>query len=437
MSSALWVDATYGAAGDMLLGALIDAGAPIAAVRTALTGLADAGSEAIVLDTEPVRRHGLRATRALVSVPTSSVRRGPSQISALVRAARLSASATRFSLAVFDALARAEAYVHGVPLEAVHFHEVGALDALADVVGCAVALDELGLLAPDTVRRVSPIALGGGTARTEHGVIPVPVPATLQLLQAVGAPVSAGAGDRELCTPTGAALLATLATGWGSLPVMSVSATGSGAGTWDPVDRPNLVRVVIGQAVAPAVELAIGLAVEPRTAQAMRQDDLRVVETTVDDLDPRLWPDVLAQVHTAGALDTWLTPVLMRHGRPGHVLTALCPPDRADAVIDVVLTATTTLGVRIHPVSRRSLHRDRVTVDVDGVSVGVKRGLLGERIVTAQPEYTDARAAAQTLGLPIGEVLHRAGTAARETDAAQKADASRDADAPDGEADRG
>lgn len=399
MSAALWVDATAGAAGDMMLGALLDAGASLSDVQRALDGLA-AGSEPVGVRVEQVRRHGLRATHAVVETPLSSVRRGPAQISALIESAALPEAARSFALAVFDALARAEAHVHGVDMERVHFHEVGALDSLADVVGCAVALHGLGLLAPDVIRVVSSIALGGGTARTDHGIVPVPVPATLELLAAVGAPVSAGAGDRELCTPTGAALLATLATGWGSLPAVTVRRSGSGAGSWDPLDRPNLLRVVIGESAPVGAD------------HGWRNDQLLVVETTVDDLDPRLWPEVLEQVQAAGAADVWLTPVLMRHGRPGHVVTALTPPDRVDGVVDALVQSSTTLGVRVHPVQRRALGRDRVTVQVDGHPVGVKRGLRNGRVLTVQPEYAEARSAAAALGIPVRQVIDRARAAA-------------------------
>ncbi len=402
MSDALWVDATHGAAGDMLLGALLDAGAPLEPVASALAALAAAGSETLGLRVEKVRRHGLRASRAVVSAGPSAVRRGPADVRALVVAAGLTESARAFALSVFDALAVAEAHVHGVDVAEVHFHEVGALDSLADVVGCSVALDVLGLLQDGAVRQVSTVGLGGGTAWTEHGRIPVPVPATLELLARVGAPVSAGAGDRELCTPTGAALLATLATGWGALPALAITAAGSGAGTADPPDRPNLVRVVVGDQVPTA-----------GTGQpGWREDDLLVVEATVDDLDPRLWPDVLDGLHRAGALDAWLTGVLMRHGRPGHVLTALTDPGRLDGVFRALVSSTTTLGARVHGVTRRSLHRDRVTVEVGDAPVDVKRGLLDGRAVTVQPEYADAAAAAGRLGLPVREVLDRARSAA-------------------------
>lgn len=402
----------------MLLGALLDSGSPLDPVLTALAGLAAAGTEPIRLTVEQVRRHGLRASRAVVDTPPSHVHRGPADVHDLVVAAGLTDAARTFALAVFDALADAEAHVHGTDVAEVHFHEVGALDSLADVVGCAVALDSLGLLAPGAVRVVSTVALGGGTAWTEHGRIPVPVPATLELFARVGAPVSSGSGDRELCTPTGAALLAGLATGWGALPGLTVHAVGSGAGTFDPVDRPNLVRVVVGD---PVVSSALRRHGTPGASgapggPAWREDEVLVLEATVDDLDPRLWPDVLDDLHAAGSFDAWLTPVLMRHGRPGHVLTALTAADTLDAVFRALVTTTTTLGARVHAVDRRALHRDSLTVPVDGLPVEVKRGLLDGRPVTVQPEYADARTAARTLGLPIADVLAQARSAAERDD---------------------
>lgn len=398
MADAIWIDATNGAAGDMLLGALLDAGAPLATVEQALLSLGSAGIEPIGILIRDVRRHGLRGTRVEIEVPPSQVRRGLGDILELLARTALSPAAHAFAAGTFQVLAEAEAQVHGIGVEAVHFHEIGALDSIADIVGCAVALDELGLLAPTTVRTVSEVALGSGSVQTEHGALPVPVPATLRLLTGCGAPVTATQGSGELCTPTGAALLRCLADGWGPLPPMSISATGTGAGKRDPADRPNITRVVIG---------------DRSPATNWRVEELTVLEATVDDLDPRLWPEVLAAVHGAGANDAWLTAVAMRHGRPGFVITVLTAPATLEAVLRALVSCTTTLGVRTYPVARRSLPRDVVTVDIEGQWVQVKRGLLDGMPVTLQPEYSDARAAARALGLPTAEVIDRAREAAR------------------------
>jgi uncharacterized protein (TIGR00299 family) protein len=383
---ALWVDAGNGAAGDMLLAALLDAGADLQAVRAGLRGLA---VEPLDVQVSQVRRHGLRAVHADVRAPRSDVSRNLADVAAVVSAARLPHEARKFALAVFERLARAEARVHGVDVSEIHFHEVGALDAIADVTGCALALHSLDLLGSAT-RVVSPVAAGSGVVRAAHGPLPVPVPAVLELLTEAGAPLRSHTAQMELCTPTGAALLATLATGWGPAPDCVPRSVGTGAGRADPEGHPNVLRVVVGDTAA-----------APRWVSS----DMHRVDSTIDDLDPRLWPDVLEALRSAGAADAWCSPALMRKGRPGHILSVLVDPERLDAVCRVVFEQTTTLGVRISSVDRRSLRRDRGEVRAGGVAVGVKRGLLGDRVVTVQPEYDDVRAAAQATGRPIKDVL--------------------------------
>jgi uncharacterized protein (TIGR00299 family) protein len=385
-TKALWVDAGNGAAGDMLLAALLDAGADLAAVRAGLRGLA---VEPVDVEVAPVRRHGLRAAHADVRAPRSDVTRGPAEVTAVLSSAALPEPAREFALAVFARLARAEARVHGVPAEQIHFHEVGALDAIADVTGCALALHDLGLLG-NAVRIVSPVAAGSGVARAAHGPLPVPVPAVLELLTEAGAPMRGHPARMELCTPTGAALLATLATGWGPLPDITPVAVGTGAGTADPEGHPNILRVVIGETAEQAGWSAA---------------ELRRVDATVDDLDPRLWPDILESLRSAGAADAWCSPALMRKGRPGQVLSVLVAPERLDAICRAVFEQTTSLGVRVSSVERRALRRDRVEVRYGDATVGVKRGLLGGRVVTAQPEYDEAFAAARSAGRPVREVI--------------------------------
>jgi pyridinium-3,5-bisthiocarboxylic acid mononucleotide nickel chelatase len=392
----LWVDAGSGAAGDMLLAALLDAGANLAAVRAGLGGL---GTEpGLDVAVGPVRRHGLRAALATVHAPESAVTRRLADITALVSQARLPDQVRDFSLTVFERLARAEARVHGIDITDVGFHEVGALDSIADVVGCAVALHSLDLLGSRT-RVVSPVAVGSGsTAPTAHGVLPVPVPATLELLTEAGAPLRAHPAPMELCTPTGAALLVTLATGWGPVPDCVPRAVGVGAGRADPRGHPNVLRVLLG---------------EPAGAAEWVPADMCRIDATIDDLDPRLWPDVLEALRGAGVADAWCTPALMRKGRPGQVLSVLAQADRVDAVCRAVFEQTTTLGVRVSAVQRRSLPRDEVSVRVAGEVISVKRARLGDRIVNVQPEYDDVRAAAARTGRPIADLLAQARAAAQ------------------------
>jgi len=402
VSTAAWIDASAGAAGDMLLAAFIDAGADRAAVSSAVAALSAATGEHLTVDVTSVRRHGLRATRAAVQAGPSQVHRGLTEVLELINAASLPAAAAEFAVTVFDLLANAEAEVHGVPADRVAFHEVGALDSLADVIGSAVALHSLGLLAADAAVTVSTVGLGSGSVATEHGTLPVPVPAVVRLLTDAGAPISAGPGpgEGELCTPTGAALLAALAAGWGPMPPLVVRSAGNGAGSRDPASHANIVRVLVG---SPAGR-----------APALESSALRLVESTIDDLDPRLWPDALDALQTAGAIDCWLTPVLMRTGRPGQVVTALTHADTLDSVVHALLRVTTTLGVRVSEVNRLALPRDQIEVRVGGQPVRVKRGWLDGAAVTVQPEFVDARAAADVLGIPIADVLDAARQAARD-----------------------
>lgn len=391
----LWVDPSNGAAGDMLLGALLDAGASREVVEAGLGALR---VEPITLRTAEVRRHGYRATKADVEAPETSTHRGLPDLLAIVGAAGLPAPAHDLAVAAFTRLAEAEARVHGIPIEKVHFHEVGALDAIADVVGCALALHDLGLLGDDAVRVVGPVAAGSGTARSAHGRMPLPAPAVLEILTAADAPMAGHPATMELCTPTGAALLVALATSWGPPPAMTTRAVGIGAGTRDPDTHPNVVRVLLGT----------GSTAREAGAVDWSAAELSQIEATIDDLDPRVWPDLLESLRSVGAADAWCTPVLMRKGRPGQVLTVLAEPSRVELICRLVFTNTTTLGLRIHGVHRLHLRRDEVKVSVAGHSIGVKRGYLGPDLVTAQPEYDDAVAAATAAGLPIARVLDMA-----------------------------
>jgi uncharacterized protein (TIGR00299 family) protein len=301
-------------------------------------------------------------------------------------------------LDVFERLARAEGSVHGVDPADVHFHEVGALDAIADVVGVCAAVHALNL----TEVSASAVTLGSGHARGEHGIVPVPGPAVLALLAQVRAPVHGGPVPLEMTTPTGAALLASLVTRWGPLPPVMVTATGYGAGTRDPAELPNLVRVVLGEALrTEPAEPTYGD--PPGTAV--------LLETNVDDLDPRLWPAVIARLFATGASDAWLTPIVMKKGRPAHTLSVLVPADRAQDVRRCIFEETSTIGLREQVVGKRALDRRESTVTVAGQPVRVKLAMLGGAVLNAQPEYEDVAAAAAALGLPVKAVLARANAA--------------------------
>jgi pyridinium-3,5-bisthiocarboxylic acid mononucleotide nickel chelatase len=386
-----WLDLGSGVSGDMLLGALVGAGVPLRTLTAALDPL----GLPVTLRTEEVHRAGLAATRVHVDAPEEGQ---PHRTWADVRALldRLPDPLRSSASAVFAALARAEGAVHGVPADDVHFHEVGALDAIADVVGvCA------GFAALDLDRLVvSPVALGGGHVRTAHGRLPVPGPAVLALLADGRVPAHGGPDDEELATPTGVALVTTLATASGHLPLVSAPVTGTGAGGRDPRHRPNVVRLVVGE--------------EPRAGEV---ETLVQLEANVDDLDPRAWPVVIDALLAVGARDAWLTPVLMKKGRPAHVVGVLAEPGAAAAVRRVLLRETTTLGVREGVVTRHALARAFRTVDVDGQPVAVKLGLDRDgRVVNAMPEWEDVARAAAALDRPVKLVLaHALGLAARLT----------------------
>jgi uncharacterized protein (TIGR00299 family) protein len=387
-----WFDCSSGVSGDMVLGALLDAGARLEVVQAAVDAVAP---EPVLLRTEQVSRAGLRATKVHVECEDSTTRRTWRDIQTLLeQAAGLDETVRVRALAVFAALATAEGKVHGVPADEVHFHEVGALDAIADIVGACAALVALGIVSFSA----GPVALGRGEVRAAHGTLPVPVPAVVELLR--GAPVRGGDVDGELATPTGAALLGTLCDGWSPTPDLAVlTGQGVGAGSRDVPGRPNVLRVLVGQGI-------VSTDVVPATPAAL------LLETNVDDLDPRLWPAVLTQLLHAGASDAWLTPILMKKGRPAHTLSVLVTADRAVGVRRIVFTETTALGMREQHVAKTALARETYTVDVSGHSVRIKVGLLDGAVVNAQPEYEDVVAAAAASGRPAKAVLAEAVAAA-------------------------
>jgi uncharacterized protein (TIGR00299 family) protein len=369
----------------MLLGALLDAGADLGAVRTAVAAVVPGE---VTVATRPVLRAGLRALRVEVGSAVDHPHRTWPRIRALLEVADVAAATRDLALAAFGLLAAAEARVHGVAPDDVTFHEVGAWDSIADVVGVAAALADL------RVTRVSasPVAVGSGRVATAHGELPVPAPAVLDLAR--GWEVLPG-GDGELATPTGLALLRAAGAECGPLPAMTVAAIGVGAGGRDTPGRANVTRVVLGTAVG-------GEAVST----------MWLLETNVDDLDPRVWPTVLAALLDAGAADAWLVPIVMKKGRPAHTLCVLAHEAEREALRDAVFALTGTLGVREAAVQRVALDRGSRPVPVAGGVVRVKAGLRAGRIVHVTPEFDDAARLAAERGLPVRQVLEEAAAAA-------------------------
>ena len=385
-----WVDATAGVAGDMLLGALIDAGAPLDAVSGAVNAVTP---EPVDLVATVVSRAGLRATKLdVTSVAKDHPDRGWADIQTLLAEADLPDLIRERARRVFLRLADAEGRVHGIPASEVHFHEVGSWDSIADVVGVCAALDFLNV----TSMSCSAIALGAGRVTTGHGALPVPVPAVLELASGWRV-LSGGAG--ELATPTGVALLTAMSNEPADLPPMTVHAVGVGAGSRDVRDRPNVVRVVLGER-------------QDRPSDAGVESILSVLETNVDDLDPRVWPTVLATLLDAGAADAWLVPIVMKKGRPAHTLAVLTSPDARDALRRLIFELTSTSGIREVTVHRTALRRGSVPVSVMDGQVRIKVAYLDGEIIHATPEFEDAAAIAVARAVPVRRVLEQAIAAA-------------------------
>ncbi|WP_299520744.1 nickel pincer cofactor biosynthesis protein LarC [uncultured Serinicoccus sp.] len=399
MPRRLWIDASAGVAGDMLLGALLDAGASLPAVEGAVGAVAPG---AVELGVERVTRAGLAATQLRVRpLPRSEEHRAWRELRTLLDSASLPEKVRMLARATFAALAAAEAQAHGVPEDEVHFHEVGAWDSIADVVGVAAALDDLGV---DQVSCTA-VGLGSGTVRTAHGVMPVPVPAVLALLGEAGVEAAVDTGlVGECATPTGVALLAAMTGGRGPevAPWGRILGSGTGAGSRDPSGRANVVRVVLHRGG------------DDSDGHDDRAERLVELAATVDDLDPRVWPVVLETLLGKGALDAWLVPVLMKKGRPGTVVHALARPQDRGALVETLLQHTSSLGVRWYEVSRTALDRvwRQVQVGDEGDTVRVKLGLRDGVVQTATPEFEDALAAAELSGRPLRHLLREIEAAA-------------------------
>jgi uncharacterized protein (TIGR00299 family) protein len=384
----LHVDGSQGASGDMILGALVDLGASVDGVRAALRSLAVRGW---TLTAREIERCALRATKVDVEIPAHGHGRGWAELREIVEGSSLSPRVRERSLAVFRRLIEAEARVHGRSPEEVHLHEAGGTDAIVDVVGACVALD---LLRVDRIV-VSTLTTGFGEIRCAHGTYPIPAPATAALLQ--GVPATAGEIGFERLTPTGAAILVTLADAWGSMPPMRPLAVGYGAGTHDAGSTPNMLRMTLGEELAAA----------PR-------GEVAVLECTVDDATPQLLAYAAARLLEDGALDVFTTGVTMKKGRLGHHVTVIAHPGDADRLAHVVLTETTTLGVRVRREARYELSRSTRRVDTRFGAVDVKVAELDGSPLRAVPEYDTCAALAREHGVALHEVQQAALEAVRE-----------------------
>jgi uncharacterized protein (TIGR00299 family) protein len=369
-----YVDCIGGVAGDMLLAALLDAGASTDRLRAVPDALGLVGVEIRI---ERVERQGVGALHVDVVPPADDhSHRSWREIRALLE----QRDAPPKAVDIFTRLATAEATVHGVPVDDVHFHELGSVDTLVDICGAVALLDDLG------VERLvcSPLPTARGLTRAAHGILPTPSPATVELLR--GAPLHGVDGTAELVTPTGAAIVSTLAAGYGLLPPLTLDGVGYGAGTLDLPDRPNLVRVFLGEAAD------------------LPQGEVSLLETNLDDLIPELVPDAVERCFAAGAVDVWTVPAQMKKGRPGIVLSALARPAVEDAVARAILEETSALGLRVSRLRRYELAREERLVDVEGGTVRVKLGWLDGRLVNVAPEHDDCADLARRTGRSVKSV---------------------------------
>ncbi|HUV88326.1 MAG TPA: nickel pincer cofactor biosynthesis protein LarC [Anaerolineae bacterium] len=405
MSTVLYLDLFSGASGDMLLGALLDAGLPLEALQAELEKMDLAGYELVA---ERQVRHGLSGTRLLVrDVAQAHPARHLPDIRRLLQNSALSSRVQEASMAVFARLARVEARIHGVAVDEVHFHEIGAVDSLVDVVGFAAGLEQL------QVERVfsSPVPLGSGTIETEHGLLPVPAPATLALLAEVGAPTRPHPAQTEIVTPTAAALLAEWATF--ELPPMRVRAIGYGFGQKE-FPWVNAVRVWLGEE-APLPQSLPGGEGGGDAPQALHggeggreRDQVTLLECNLDDTTGETLGYAMERLFAAGALDVWFTPIQMKKDRPGVMLSVLVPPGRTATVAQVVLRETPTLGLRVLPIERMVAERHMREVETPWGKVQVKEKWLNGERAAVSPEYEDCARIAREHAIPLYQVFEAA-----------------------------
>jgi len=380
-----YFDCFSGISGDMTLGALLDAGLSLDHLRRELQALNVPGWE---ITAEKVWKNGMAATYAKVRTQDTHTHRSLSAILEILEKSGLAANVKQQASSIFRKLGEAEASVHDVPLEKIHFHEVGAVDAIVDIVGACVGFSAMGIES----FACSGLNVGGGAAKMAHGILPVPAPATARLL--LGKPTYSSGIQKELVTPTGAAIVATLCSSFGPQPPMSVSAIGYGAGTADLEGQPNVLRLMIGEA---AVQHS-----------AATSETIRVLEANLDDMNPQIFGYLLEKALAAGALDVFSTPVQMKKNRPGMLATILCKPEDEAKFQEMLFAETTTLGVRSYSAERRILGRHWETVHTHFGDVRIKVARLNGHIRQASPEFEDCRKLAEEQNVPLQRVMDEA-----------------------------
>ena len=373
----------------MVLGALVDAGLELDRLEAELRKLALDGWK---ISAERVKRGALAAMHVKVEASEHHHHRGLPMILEMIDRAQIAPRAAERAKRIFTRLGEAEAAVHQVPVERVHFHEVGAVDAIVDIVGAAIGFELLGI----DEFSCSPLDVGAGQVKTAHGLLPVPAPATLELLK--GAPAYSSGIRRELVTPTGAAIATTLSSRYGEIPPMTLRAAGSGAGSAELAEKPNILRLLIGEST-------------PAEAGEAWDRPVTVIETNVDDMSPQIYGYFAERALAAGALDVFSVPAQMKKNRPGLLVTILCEPERAADLAGLVFRETTSIGVRAHEVRRKCMERQIVPVRTPYGEVRMKLSRMNGSVLNAQPEYDDCRRIAAEQGIPLKQVISAATTA--------------------------
>ncbi|MBW8058479.1 MAG: nickel pincer cofactor biosynthesis protein LarC [candidate division NC10 bacterium] len=383
-----YFDCYSGISGDMILGALVDAGVPLETLRFEVKKLRLPGVD---LKAEKTRRGEFVGTRVHVITPQEPhPHRHLSDILTLLEKSELAEAVLIPARRIFERLGEAEAAVHGVPVERIHFHEVGALDTVVDVTGALIGLNTLGI----HEIYASALNVGGGKVQAAHGELPIPAPGTAHLLR--GIPVYGSPVEAELTTPTGAAIISTLAKSFGALPPLTVDQIGYGAGSLDLPGRANLLRLIVGERI-----------------DDLEKDEVTVLETNIDDMNPQLYEPLMEALFEAGALDVFLTPIIMKKSRPATVVSVIVPAGLEESIGPILLRFSSTFGVRSKRMHRQTLPRETVTVQTRFGEVRVKVGRLQGRPIHLVPEYEDCRRLAEIGGIPPGEIMAAAVEAAR------------------------
>jgi uncharacterized protein (TIGR00299 family) protein len=383
--TAAYFDCFAGISGDMTVGALLDMGVPLEWLQKQLSGLSLDGFS---LSADAISRHGIKARRFQVHVQQDSIHRHYQDIKLIIEKCPLSSNVRQTSLAIFDQVAHAESKIHGIEKDQVHFHEVGAIDSIVDIVGTALCLEYLGI---DTIFS-SKIPLGKGLVDCQHGTLPVPAPATMEILQ--GVPVYGAGISAELVTPTGAAIIKVLARNFIDMPPMIVEKIGYGAGSRNLPNHPNLLRVVTGQMLALSAE----------GTDKLLEDAVILVETCVDDMNPEIFGYLMERLFDDGALDVYWVPAFMKKNRPGTLIQVLCKIEKRIPVINRILSETTSTGVRFHPIQRSKLIREIVSISTTFGDVQMKKITDPDGNIRLVPEYESCKRIALAHKIPIKKV---------------------------------